>query len=427
MKTKTALITRLSTQNAGNEALSTELIRMFRQKPDLETRVLDRYPRKLETRSFAEFGPDLSEAVPTFERLTEAELPRERPVSNPSLAPLADESLVALDTSGKELPGWVRSVKRRIGVRRNLAALGLIGREEANTTLDTLNWADLVIWNPAGEFHPTGDPDQNLRILMLMRAAQRAGKRTAIINHSLEIEEPRLRAVVSHVYRHCDFLAVREEPSADAVRALGVTPNRIQVVPDIVFRVSREPGPLPAGAIVPEGAIGFSINGLEAESGLDEWDALFSALKATGRPFVFVSNAANHDLAFAERMALRYDGKVVGWQPKYRDLQSIMSRLAVLVSSRLHSSILAMSAGTPVVTVEPSVHKLTGIMQEIRYPLATRRSTDPGWSERVVADVSQILADRPRYAALCAAIVDEQARRIDDLYDKALQAMMQPC
>ncbi len=45
---KIAVITRLTTQNAGNEALSRELIRFLQRRPNAEVRALDRYPLQLE-------------------------------------------------------------------------------------------------------------------------------------------------------------------------------------------------------------------------------------------------------------------------------------------------------------------------------------------------------------------------------------------
>ncbi len=52
-----------------------------------------------------------------------------------SLAPHADEKLVRLEENPRELPLWLRQIKRRIGYRRNLAALGLIGRKRPNALL----------------------------------------------------------------------------------------------------------------------------------------------------------------------------------------------------------------------------------------------------------------------------------------------------
>jgi exopolysaccharide biosynthesis predicted pyruvyltransferase EpsI len=51
------------------------------------------------------------------------------------------------------------------------------------------------------------------------------------------------------------------------------------------------------------------------------------------------------------------------------------SRFGALVASRLHSSILAISTGTPVITIEPSVFKLTAIFEQMSYPYGTE---DPG-------------------------------------------------
>ncbi len=68
-----------------------------------------------------------------------------------------------------------------------------------------------------------------------MAVAKTFGARTAVINHSVEITDPRLQAIVAHVYRKTDFISVREQPSAERVVALNVPANRVHIAPDLVF------------------------------------------------------------------------------------------------------------------------------------------------------------------------------------------------
>ena len=415
---KIAVITRLTTQNAGNEALSRELIRFLKQQPNTEVRALDRYPVQLEHLKMSDLGTTPADIVAGFERLVEQLVAKETGRSK-VLAPLADEKLVRLAANPNELPPWMRRIKRFIGFRRNLGALGLIGREEARCTFNTLGWADLVVWNPAGEFHPSGKPDQTFRLLLLMAVAKKLGARTAIINHSVEISDKRLEALVALVYRKTDFISVREQPSADRVLALNVPADRVHITPDLVFLASTSTvPPITPHADIPAGAIGLSINGLEAFNGSDEWDTLLSKLKELGRPFVFVSNAANHDLQLFRTLARKHGGHVVETQPDYVALRSIFSQLGVLISSRLHSSILALCEGTPVVTIEPSMFKVTGIFERLRYPFPTKNVALIGWSQAVIQDIQTILARRDEFAQVGHELMRAQVAAILEQYAK---------
>jgi hypothetical protein len=412
-KLKIAVITRMTTQNAGNEALSVRLIELLRGTPTVgEVRGLDRYPRYFEALSLGSVaGPD---PVRAFDALADRLVRRARSLPGGPLADLASPQAVRLDLSARELPGRLRDLKRWLGVRRHLASWGVIGRGDLEMCLLTLDWADLTLWNPAGEFHPTGDPNQPFRLLLLIRIAQLLGRRTAIVNHSLEIEDPLLRTIVGHVYRQAEAIVVRDGPSMAIAREMGVSPERLSEAPDLVFLTPETT----TGAVASHaGAIGFAVNGLQALAGYDEWSTLLDRLEAAGRPMVFVSNAMNHDLEFAARLAEGRPMTLVRRQPSHSELVDLYRGMGVLISSRLHASILALSAGTPVVSIEPQVFKLAAIFEQMAYPLPSETVHEAGWGLRVAGKVETALADPPGLAKEGLAALARQRARIHAVYD----------
>jgi polysaccharide pyruvyl transferase WcaK-like protein len=103
----------------------------------------------------------------------------------------------------------MRWAKRNIRLRSRLRAAGLLP-DASRTALNTLRWADALIWNPAGEIHPGGRSDEVFLILLMVRLVQRHGKPVAIVNHSLEGVDPVLNRLLVHVYTGAQFVAVRE-------------------------------------------------------------------------------------------------------------------------------------------------------------------------------------------------------------------------
>lgn len=391
---RVVLISRLTTQNAGNEALSVEFINFINGLlPKSEVRAMDRYPQYLYALKMRQLGNCETTIIANFEqyvrRLDKSFKDADK------LAPLATEALVKLNLSGKELPRMVARVKRWIGVRRKLARFGLVGRESMACYAATCRWAETLIWNPAGEIHPTGSSDEVLRLLVLVRLAQLNGAKTYIVNHSLEIADEKLRYLIKHVYINADYVVLRDKQSCREAKMLGVKEGRIREIPDMVFLsaetdVKVSPPPVEA---FPKGAIGLAINGLEANNGHDEWDELMSGLKAFNLPVVFLSNAMNHDLDFACKLADKHELTVVKRQPTYREIRGFYCDLGVLISSRLHSSIIALSEDVPVMTIEPSTFKLTGIFDQLGYPVKTLRLEKPGWAKRTLANVDRALSD----------------------------------
>ncbi|MFT4053519.1 MAG: polysaccharide pyruvyl transferase family protein [Novosphingobium sp.] len=409
------VITRLLTQNAGNEALSKELIHFLRANVRGQSvRALDRYPRLFEQFTLKGLGAD---PVVGFDALADRLILRFGHVDSPQ-ARVAAEALVRLDTRGHELSGLLRSLKRRIAWRRRLSGLGLIERAEPATAVRACMNASLVIWNPAGEIRPTPTSvDHVVRLLLLLRIAQKQGRRTAVINHSLEVGDPRLRRLVAHVYSKADYVGLRDAKSIATAREFGIPSEKLIESPDLVFLAGKRAG-VKEGKGVPPGAIALAINGLEAMTGTDEWDRLIDGLASFGRPVLFVSNAMNHDIPFSRSLAQRIPGaQVVDYQPGYQDLRAYYRPCSVLISSRLHASVLALAEGVPVVSIEPSVFKLTAIFQQMDYPIPTERLPVSGWAGRVLSNVAACLSDEQgRLRQRGAAIMKDQIERIEQAY-----------
>src|SRR5262249_2309962 len=207
--------------------------------------------------------------------------------------------------------------------------------------------ADLVIWNPAGEVRPTPtSADHVVRLLLLLRIAQLSGRKSAVINHSLEVGDGPLQKLVAHVYSKFDYIGIRDAKSLAVATTIGLPADRIHESPDLVFLASRQSSG--SRGRDPNGPIGLSINGLEALAGTDEWKPFMEGLRRLGRPLLFVSNAMNHDRDFSRHLAeLAGVGEVVTNQPNYEALRAYFGKCSVLISSRLHSSILALCEGVP--------------------------------------------------------------------------------
>jgi polysaccharide pyruvyl transferase WcaK-like protein len=409
------LISRLTTQNAGNEALSKELINFFKTKvSERSVRAIDRYPRYFERFSLDKLGSDV---VRGFEAAVSRILAIDDGGSAVALAPLAREDQVRLDHRGHELGGALRKLKRMVAYRKRLASIGLIERDQLKTALRSCKESKLVVWNPAGEIHPVAHGvDHVYRLLLMLALALRSGHKAAVINHSLEIEDDRLRKLIAHVYAQLDYVGVRDAKSAEVALDLGVPPAKIIVSPDLVFLARRRPGG-ESVADVPAGSIALAINGLEAMEGTNEWQELMTGLAALKRPLVFVTNAVNHDRTFSQEIAaMAGGGTVVMHQPGYQDLRGYLRPCSVLISSRLHSSVLALAEGVPVVSIEPSLFKLTAIFQQMDYPIPTVRLQEAGWSQRVLANVQRCLADSEAMKQTSLRAIDEQIDRIESGY-----------
>ncbi len=421
--TRIVLISRMSTENAGNEALSVEFIEMMRRIfSAADIRAIDRYPQYLLWLQVGQFGADRSLLARKFDQYVES-LMAKFDLKAPLCQPATPEIVKLIDGTNKKMPGFLANLKRRIGIRRRLSRFGLVGSDAMASVVATLHWAEAVIWNPAGEIHPTGSVDEVLRILVLIRMSQLMGRRTFVINHSLEVDHSGLKTLIKHVYSHAERVAFRDAASCRVADEIGLNKSGYREIPDIVFLTARgkvAKDPPPQEKFV-EGAICLAINGLEAYRGSDEWHELIEGLSAFGRPIYFLSNAMGRDLDFARSLKRRFNIHVIERQPSYLEIRGFYTDLGVLVSSRLHSTILALAEGVPVVTLEPSTFKLTAIIEQLDYPLNTLRTTDVGWAQKALAHTDRALNDeairRLSKERSCA-----QAGQIDQQYVEFFQS-----
>lgn len=415
---RVAVITRLATNNAGNEALSSVLARFMAQRfGGANVRLIDRHPETLRRFRFARLAR-AQDPVAAFEAMVD-QVGAMTGGGEP-LAPLVDESLVRLVRRPRVRSPLVRWVRGTLRVRSRLQELGLLHRARSSAALNTLRWADVVVWNPAGELYPAGAPDEVMLILLMVRLAQRLGKRVAIINHSLESRDPVLDRLVSHVYRGADFVSVRERGSYDRGIELGVPAGKLHEVPDLAFLLAK-PGfapetERPAADPLPPGSIALALNGQEAHRGGGEWKALVEGLAALGRPIVFVSNSMVHDLPFARELQRLAPVQVRADQPTFAEMVRLYRGAEVVISSRLHASIMALCAGAPVISIEPQIFKLTAIFRQLEYPLHTHRMEEPGWAARVLADVRRALDERAAIVAAADAALARQVAAVEAAY-----------
>jgi polysaccharide pyruvyl transferase WcaK-like protein len=428
MTRKILLVTRLATQNAGNQALSIELINFVRSlMPQSEVRAMDRYPPFFSQFRLDAFVSKAKSASELFDAACRKLIDRFGGTPE-QLAPLADESLVVLDVRGSEsLPSWMRTWKRRIDFRARMAAVGLVGKQGAINAVRDCQWPDLLIWNPAGEIHnpgrfSKGSGDQVLRLLLLVRIAQLSGVKTMVVNHSLETRDPVVLELLKHVYSNAAGIAVRDGRSLESALSLGLDRAKVFEIPDLVFLGSsnEEIVDPPVEERFSPGTICLSINGRHAYNLRTELERLILSLKQLNRPMGFLTNAMHHDIPFIQSLAAAHDIKIVQRQPGYREIRGFFRNVDVLIGSRFHSNIMALCDGIPVVSLEASAFKMTAAFDQMQYPIRTTQTTNPRWEEDVFENVREVLSNHAQISATSKSLAKKQAEIVRNKYRSLL-------
>ncbi len=400
------LITRLRTLNKGNQALSAAWLGLLQQAfPGVPIRVLERRPPHLLQYTLSQLARS-RDPYRAFDDLT-TRLARLAPGAGaqqpPDPAPriMLDEAI--------PVPVRFPELRKRLNLRGWIARIGGY-RHSYLQRLAACQRARLVVVNPAGEFYPR-EPEPAFYHLIDAHVSHKLGVPTAIVNHTMDIEDATLRAIIPKVYRELDLVGFRDTTSVQAFREMGGDLGNVVVAPDLALASRtaaarpRRPGEVAVAINVPEAAArGYAGRGFDVIRGL----------QAAGHRVVLVSNEAPSDHAFYEQLKERLGVSMEGASLDYDRYAALLGAFDLVVTSRMHTAILAMVGGAPVVPVEGASFKITGLFQELGLPVEVIRPPADGWVEAVVAQANTARSRRDTLAADLAVKLDSIRSQIAD-------------
>jgi polysaccharide pyruvyl transferase WcaK-like protein len=408
------LITRVRTLNKGNQALSAAWLGLMQQAfPSAAIRVLERRPPHLLQYTLGQIA-SAKDPVRAFDELT-TRLARLAPGAS-FIGPPPARARVILDET-IPTPVHFADLRQRLNVRGWIARAGRY-RHDYLERLAACQRASFVVVNPAGEFFPRS-PEPAFYHLLDAHVAHKLGRPTAIVNHTMDIEDPTLRKIIPHIYRELDLIGFRDSKSAEAFRAMGGDPGNVVVSPDLALLSVPTAGPARRS-----GAIAIAINVPEAAARgyADQWFDVVRGLRAAGRQVVLVSNEVPADDLFYQRMRRELGVTIEGNGLDYDRYAALLGSFDVVISSRMHTAILSMVGGAPVVAVEGASFKISGLFQELGLAMPVTRPSSPGWTEAVVAQTLAAQAQRDALVPDIAARLASTRTRITDALLPRLRA-----
>lgn len=419
MRDEILLITRIRTLNKGNQALSAAWLGVLREAfPGRSLRVLERRPHHLVQFRLADLR-NARDPAAVFEQIC-ARLVERAP----------GPELIGSDVPPAhiELDETIRPPARLVALRQRLNLRGWAARfgryaADWNGRLSAYQRAQLVVLNPAGEFFPR-EPQAAYFYLLEARIAQLLGARTAIVNHTLDITDPVLRKLIPHVYRSLDLIGFRDEKSIGAYRAMGGDPHNVLVTPDLA--VTTRLAGVPARR---RGTIAIAINVPEAQAGgyLHRWHDVVDGALAQGLRVELVSNELPGDRPFYDEIQRRHpEVNIAGDRLDYEAYTLLLASYDLVVTSRMHTGILALVAGTPVVPVEGASFKITGLFHELGLPGDVAQPTNQDWPSQVLARISSVSQARDDSACEVTSKIAAARQRVVESIVPRLRSVIGP-
>jgi polysaccharide pyruvyl transferase WcaK-like protein len=262
-------------------------------------------------------------------------------------------------------------------------------------------------------------PEPAFYYLLDAYVAHKLGRPTAVVNHTMDIDDPTLRTLIPCVYRNLALIGFRDSKSIDAFRKMGGDLANVVVSPDLALTSYVKP----AGARR-HGTVAIAINVPEAitRGYALQWLDVVRGLQGKGFEVVLVSNELPTDAAFYARLRRQLGLRLEGASLAFDRYAELLGSFDLVVSSRMHTAILAMVGGTPVVAVDGASFKITGLFEELGLSRPVIRPASPGWVEAVVSQAVAVRGQRDAAATEVAAKLDGIRGRVADILVPRLRA-----
>ncbi len=243
------------------------------------------------------------------------------------------------------------------------------GGPESADFLRSAGLSDAVVYN--GENSIYRNTMEGCRALFLLWVAKtRLGKPSAIINHTAHLDDvqPRMPAMVRHLFPLLDLVTCREPSGWQQIRAMGI--DHAELVPDAVFylrdnTVGDQEFEVWKQAAGLDGKPYFCLSGsaLPASGPHGTRDGkvveLVRGLQELGLHPVLV--AKDPECLFLEEVARRTGGSFFGPEHSFHELWPLFRGASFLVSGHYHYVIAASSVGCPFIPLSVNNRKMKGV------------------------------------------------------------------
>jgi polysaccharide pyruvyl transferase WcaK-like protein len=224
---------------------------------------------------------------------------------------------------------------------------------------------DLLILNGEGSLH--GCNVELIKFVQYLSYAKKIGKKTAIINHSLQFDNKKAKKYLENLYTYSDINYFREELSLNNSHQINVKNSFL--VPDAAF-LNYE---IDTSYLMIEGIplkyIASSGSVVLKEDNRKYFDLLYKLGKYFNLPIVFIASCAV-DKSFKELVTKEYEFTYYDeTQLSVAQVQKAIKESEFFYSGRFHLNIFSATVGKIFIPFISNTVKMQGFLNLIGYPI----------------------------------------------------------
>ena len=260
-----------------------------------------------------------------------------------------------------------------------------------------LSWADVVILDGEGSIHEFEDPGVNdfiyLKLLGIYAAKVKYGKKTMIVNHTLDFSTPEFEAFVSTVYPTCDYISVREAKSKQLLDGMGI---KSTLTADTAFVYPKDDSvtaDYSFSAEIPGRYYVFFVAQLVDVDSSYFVDLCSEIWRTFKLPAVFFILSEREKRVLDQVKSLGVPCVIIDEfvEPAY--ILETLGGAEFCLSGRFHMAIFSAMTNTPFVGFRSNTPKIAGLIEMLRYPIPEMVFGSTG-SDEIVYAIQQIIDNR---------------------------------
>lgn len=383
---KIFLITKLKTSNIGNEALSHEIIRLFKDIADDAIINVNGRPFGLDGYLPARLLK-VSDPIQEFENWTDKIVNKIK--SEPDVKFVANEGKVILyqQKVDYKIDKWKSKLKP---IKRFINSL-LVYSKEYKSRASVLKAADWLIYSGAGEVTDGYRGDFNdahvfIRQMIEIRVAQKLGINTAAVNQSIFVNLPLSQQIIAHVYKNMKKIVIRGTSSRDCLISYGVPSNLIEMAPDSAINTLFEN----AGKVNKnKNIVGLNFSN-HVKISDEEMERIVNYLKAQNKTVFYCTNEPVGDYAIIEKLNKKFNIPLLDGHTNYKEYAQKLSEFDFVISARVHTNMLSMISHTTVIPIEGNDFRLHELLEGFEYPLMPVKSQQDGWVNKLIENIEAV-------------------------------------
>lgn len=232
--------------------------------------------------------------------------------------------------------------------------------------------SDLVIFSGGGNIRDHNKPHVP-GYLFEMYMAKMLGKKVIASNYTLYLNDPLLKEFAGEILKTVDLNLVREPISKQILLEMGISKEKISLMPDSAFGVNLTDKKYNINKNKIDdkyaGSVGINLRG-DKSINVEFWKEVARYIDEKYKlTLCFFYTCKACDEVVYQKLHANFNLLEVKESLSFIETLALIKKMKFVITDRYHAAVFSIMAGTPFLPVNAKTHKIEGLLKLIDYPI----------------------------------------------------------